>query len=325
VLSLLLPSLTAALLDVDSDLFWKQGFLVFRSFASQAVVATLRASMDEMLQRWEPGESVRNSSAAFSPFRSPQSDISFMLSSATQSSFFLEVWAREAFVNGELRQGQLADLAAKRHAVRKVAHALHLQEGPMRSFTLSPDVAWIVSQLGLKKPVVVQSLYRLASGQAPGVDRHQDSTTLYTEPPSVLGLWLALEDTDEANGCLRLRPGSHNDPIRERLVRRKKCSGEDEKSCKIQLVFEQLNNSTDPPDDSFEPMVMAAGDLLVMHGSMDHLSFAGTDAHRSRESYQVHIVDADARWAPDNWLQYPPGMEFMALQPPLAKKPRDEM
>ena len=36
---------------------------------------------------------------------------------------------------------------------------------------------------------------------------HQDSTFLYTDPPTVVGLWLALEDATKENGCLWHLPG----------------------------------------------------------------------------------------------------------------------
>jgi hypothetical protein len=31
---------------------------------------------------------------------------------------------------------------------------------------------------------------------------HNDSTFLYTDPPSAVGAWIALEDCTPANGCL---------------------------------------------------------------------------------------------------------------------------
>ena len=31
---------------------------------------------------------------------------------------------------------------------------------------------------------------------------HQDCTFLYTDPPTVVGLWVALEDATKDNGCL---------------------------------------------------------------------------------------------------------------------------
>lgn len=42
---------------------------------------------------------------------------------------------------------------------------------------------------------------------------HQDSTFLYTDPPSCVGLWLALEDATRANGCLWGLKGIHKQVI----------------------------------------------------------------------------------------------------------------
>ena len=47
---------------------------------------------------------------------------------------------------------------------------------------------------------------------------HQDSTFLYTDPPSVTGLWFALEDATVANGCLFTLPGSHKPGVHRRMV-----------------------------------------------------------------------------------------------------------
>merc|ERR1719456_1597433 len=153
--------------------------------------------------------------------------------------------------------------------------------------------------LGLRQPAVAQSLYRLAPAMAAGVDRHQDSTMLYTEPPTCLGLWLALEDTDVTNGCLRVREGSHNEQIRQRLVRRPGTGAG------VHLVFEtQTNESQAPaPDTAFRALEASSGDLVVMHGALEHVSFAGTAPNRSRESFQLHVVDGEAKWSPENWLQ----------------------
>ena len=43
---------------------------------------------------------------------------------------------------------------------------------------------------------------------------------LYTDPPSAVGFWFALEDCTRTNGCLSFVPGSHKtSPITKRLVR----------------------------------------------------------------------------------------------------------
>ena len=48
---------------------------------------------------------------------------------------------------------------------------------------------------------------------------HQDSTFLSTDPPSVVGLWWALEDSTKQNGCLWALPGSHKDGVARRFLR----------------------------------------------------------------------------------------------------------
>ncbi|MGH0152429.1 UNVERIFIED_CONTAM: hypothetical protein FKN15_022819 [Acipenser sinensis] len=52
------------------------------------------------------------------------------------------------------------------------------------------------------------------------VTPHQDATFLYTEPLGrVMGVWIALEDATEENGCLWFIPGSHKTGITRRMVR----------------------------------------------------------------------------------------------------------
>jgi ectoine hydroxylase-related dioxygenase (phytanoyl-CoA dioxygenase family) len=52
------------------------------------------------------------------------------------------------------------------------------------------------------------------------VPSHQDSVFLYTDPPSAVGFWFALEDCTRTNGCLSFVPASHKtSPIRKRFVR----------------------------------------------------------------------------------------------------------
>lgn len=49
---------------------------------------------------------------------------------------------------------------------------------------------------------------------------HQDASYLYTEPRSLYGFWIALDDATEENGCLWFIPGSHKeDEIPYRFVR----------------------------------------------------------------------------------------------------------
>lgn len=314
--------------DAGSGLFWSQGYLWVRGFASSDEVAGLRSAMADMLASWQPpnrsaAREGAGGDAAVSSLRAAEGgnqepDHSFMLESATKASFFLESGAVDHAAAVEaIRPG-----VPKWRAVRKVAHGLHLRDGPFRDFVQSPKLAQLVASLGWHQPRVAQMLYRLAPPLAPGVDRHQDSTTLYTEPPSCLGVWLSLEDANEANGCLRVRRGSHREPIRERLVRRNgtRSAGD---GVGVRLTFKRLAEASTAPDAAFTPLETRSGDLVLMHGSLEHFSKAGLDPNRSRESLQIHVVEGGARWSPDNWLQYPPGLDFMPLaQPPAAAPPR---
>lgn len=284
--------------------FEKEGYLVVRNFASATEVAGLRQAVSELLDAWDVEEAVRQRGglAALLSLRNDASNHSFLFDSSAQASIFPEPAAIDPQTGG-LKAG-----LHKRHAVRKVAHGVHMLEGSkFQDFVRWPKLAALAASLGLREALVVQSLYRLVPPLAAGVDRHQDSTTLYTEPPSVLGFWLALEDADETNGCLRVLPGSHQGPLRERLYRRK--DGD-----LTRLVFERIHEAGQaPPLSGFMALPMSAGDLVVLHGTIEHFSEAGIDPERSRESFQVHMVDAGAKWSPDNCIQYPPHMPFMRV------------
>ena len=74
------------------------------------------------------------------------------------------------------------------------------------------------------------------------VPPHQDSTFLYTDPPSAVGLWFALENCTSSNGCLSFVPGSHKRyPVFQRWVR---------DSLGSKLKMEQLVPAPPEPEES---------------------------------------------------------------------------
>ena len=46
------------------------------------------------------------------------------------------------------------------------------------------------------------------------------------------------------------------------------------------------------------------GTLVVLHGHLPHAS-APNRSPRPRHAYALHVIDAGASYAPDNWLQRP--------------------
>ena len=88
------------------------------------------------------------------------------------------------------------------------------------------------------------------------VPSHQDSVFLYTDPPSAVGFWFALEDCTRTNGCLSFVPGSHKtSPIVKRFVRMKQGTG----FISIGEDFEE------PEEEEFKIEECKAGKLLSLH------------------------------------------------------------
>ena len=70
-----------------------------------------------------------------------------------------------------------------------------------------------------------------------------------------------------------------------------------------------------PESLGFVALPVRAGDLVLIHGQVDHLSLPNTSG-KSRHTFQLHLVEGEAegvRWSKSNWLQYPEGRAFHSL------------
>mmetsp|Transcript_13043 Transcript_13043/g.37180 ORF Transcript_13043/g.37180 Transcript_13043/m.37180 type:complete len:233 (+) Transcript_13043:107-805(+) len=230
-------------------------------------------------------------------------------------------------------------------ALNKAGHAMHIIPGAFRDYTTSKKVKDLVRELGWLDPQIPQSMYIFKQAKVGGeVTSHQDSTFLFTEPrQTCLGLWLALDDSTLENGCLWVRPGSHNEPVRRKFVRNPAHFGVEaikSRSNKAlgdtsqpQMVFEQLVEDVDTvpwegklPEGSFPrceglfnndfvPVECKSGDLLAFCGEIDHLSLPNCSDNQ-RHTFQLHLVDgpgAGILWSQSNWLQYPEDEEFLRI------------
>ena len=166
--------------------------------------------------------------------------------------------------------------------------------------------AKIAHDLGFHDPRVLQSMVICKQPEIGGrVPPHQDSVFLYTDPPSAVGFWYALEDCTLANGCLAFAPGSHKRaPIRERFVRSDKGSG---------TTFIENDGSTWPRNlepqnsvaaETYEPGEVKAGTLVLIHGNILHKSEKNTSP-RGRIIYTFHVIEGEHRYDERNWLQPP--------------------
>jgi phytanoyl-CoA hydroxylase len=289
--------------------YQEHGAFVVRGFIDREEVRKLRGRMAELISLWTPDES------AHSVFRTTDGQEyrdNYFVESAERISFFLEEDAVD-HSTGKVKPGIL-----KQQLINKVGHALHSADPVFREFSSSEKVASLVRSLGYQHPVLPQSMYIFKQPRIGGVvTSHQDSTFLYTEPhQSCLGLWLALDDADLGNGCLWFRPGSHKEPLRRHF-----CRDETGKTAFEWLVTEGGDRKYEGsvPRDlraaGYVPVEVKAGDLVGIHGLVDHLSLPNT-SDRPRHSYQLHLVEgpkAGVFWSPKNWLQYKDGRSFMEL------------
>jgi phytanoyl-CoA hydroxylase len=268
--------------------FERDGYLALPGVVPAEQCDALRARMAEMLEAFEPAEVA----TIFSTRARSHAQDRYFLESGDKVRFFFE---EEAFDSeGRLRQH-------KARSINKVGHALHDLDPAFECFSRQPALARLVAELGIVEPLLLQSMYIFKQPRIGGeVGCHQDASFLMTEPPSVLGLWFALEDATIANGCLYAAPGGHKGPLRSRFVRHD-IGGPHDRTEMVTL------DPTPLPVEGLVPLEVPRGTLVVLHGFLPHGSAPNRSAH-SRHAYTLHVIDGRCAWRPDNWLQRAPGM-----------------
>ena len=74
-----------------------------------------------------------------------------------------------------------------------------------------------------------------------------------------------------------------------------------------------LLDDTPLPDQNLVPLEVPKGTLIVLHGLLPHRSSPNRSA-KSRHAYTLHVIDARARYSPDNWLRRAPDMPLLGFE-----------
>jgi phytanoyl-CoA hydroxylase len=194
-------------------------------------------------------------------------------------------------------------LKRKAEAINKIGHALHDLDPVFNRFSRSQGVEELVASLGFLEPLLLQSMYIFKQPGIGGeVTCHQDATFLYTDPPRLTGLWFALEDATQENGCLWAIRGGQRLGLKSRFVRAS-VGG---------TRFEHYDESAWPADE-LVALEVAEGSLIVLDGLLPHLSMANRSP-RSRQAYSLHVIEAASRYPADNWLQRGPHMPLRGFK-----------
>jgi ectoine hydroxylase-related dioxygenase (phytanoyl-CoA dioxygenase family) len=187
--------------------------------------------------------------------------------------------------------------------------------------SLSEHNAAVARSLGFKDPRVLQSMVICKQPEIGGaVPPHQDSTFLYTDPPSAVGWWYALEDCTVENGCLSFAAGSHKrEPVRKRFVRTGEAGAEgtgfmDNEGAQFPTTI-QPEQSADK-EEEYTMGEVKAGTLVLIHGNILHKSEKNVSG-KSRFIYTFHVIEGENKYDEKNWLQ-PPKDGFSRLYGQVA-------
>lgn len=213
------------------------------------------------------------------------------------------------------------DLTKPKHlAINKIGHYLHELHPGYRSISLSRQNALIARSLRFRDPRVLQSMVICKQPEIGGaVPPHQDSTFLYTDPPSAVGFWYALEDATAENGCLSFLEGSHRRAaIENRFVRVDGGKGgtgfEENTGGKFPSGIDAAAKDGERGEEGEYKMgPVKAGSLVLIHGNILHKSERNLSG-KSRYIYTFHVIEGDLPYDGRNWLQPPKG-GFSKLNP----------
>jgi len=269
------------LMDISQEQFERQGYAVLEKAVPAGRLASIRAAALRIVDEFD----AERHRTVFTTRNQDHAQDRYFLESAEAVHCFLEEGAVDA--NGRL-------LRPRQEAVNKIGHALHDLVPEFTDFCRQPLVRDVLRAVGYDAAALWQTMYIFKQPGIGGEVRwHQDATYLHTQPSSVVGLWVAVEDASRENGCLWVQPGGHRSPLREIYEVDHQAGGAE---------LRALNPTPWPKAGEAVALEVPAGSLVVFSDHLPHYSSQNRSS-RSRHAFAMHFAPPEARWSEKNWLR----------------------
>lgn len=284
----LLPVYVSAMITSDQLEFYNQnGYLVIPHFYTEQECDILKYHVEDMLESFDE----KTISAVF--LNGPISAKEYFMKSGDNISYFFEKGA--VGIDGNLN-------CPKNLSLNKIGHAMHDLDPIFDVFSRYPKLAELTDDLGVHNPLLIQSMYIFKQPFIGGeVSCHQDSTFLISEPNTIIGYWVAIEDATLENGCLWVMPGGHALPLKKLFTRKDN-------------TLEMLTFDATPWElQKLIPLEAKKGTIIVIHGHLPHMSYTNTSP-KSRHAFTLHVMDASSKLSELNWLRRSPDFPFKGFE-----------
>jgi len=269
--------------------YQEQGFLVLESVFSAEDIKRLKEAALRIVDSFD----IENHRSVFTTSDRDAGRDEYFFKSAENVHCFLEEDALD-------KQGNL--LKPARLAINKIGHAMHDLDPAFSQFCKQEIIGQVIRDIGYQNPLLWQTMYIFKQPHIGGEVRwHQDGSYLISEPASVMGIWIAIEDANRDNGCLWVQPGGHRSPLREIYeVDWQTREG----------VLSKLNDAPWPENDEAIAVEVPAGSMVIFHDHMPHYSSQNL-SDKSRHAFTLHVAEKSAQWSEKNWLQRPALGDFL--------------
>ena len=176
--------------DRQINRYHEDGYLVLEDAIEKAEIEKLKTAALQIVDDFD----INRHRAVFSTSDRDSGRDDYFFDSAENVHCFLEEGALDL-------EGVL--LKPARLAINKIGHAMHDLDPVFKAFCQQPLIGQVLRDIGYKAPTLWQTMYIFKQPHIGGEVRwHQDGSYLISDPSTVTGIWIAIEDANRDNGCL---------------------------------------------------------------------------------------------------------------------------